>query len=61
MKTRTYWWIEKVSTGRMVVFGRTKVADAVHESGCPNLQDLRKDAQELCREGERPIRVKIIK
>lgn len=78
-----YWWIEKVSTGKLVVFGRRKspkiidsttlyeflqnrssnliTADGIHESGCPNIQNLRRDAQELCRNGEIPIKVKLIK
>jgi len=56
-----HWWIEKISTGKLVAFGRRKLSDGIHESGCPNLQYQRKDARRLCRYGEKPIKVKIVK
>ena len=54
------WWIAS-RNGILVKIGRRKEDGVIIESGCPNLQPTHKAALELCRPGEAPVSVKIIR
>ncbi len=58
MNKYCYWWLKGrkglVEVGRKIKNGES------WDTGCPNLQYSAKNAQKLCREGEKPVKVKII-
>ena len=57
--SKVYWWVEK-KDGSLAQCGRfIDEAGWVTESGMPQLQRTRKEAQLLCWTGERPVRVTI--
>lgn len=58
------WWIEK--NGKLIKNGRSLQIVTVGkiwilESGAPNLFFSRKKAAEHCREGEKPVKVRIVR
>lgn len=54
------WWIEKPNK-QLVTYGRTIYRDGIYEGGSPNPFWTRRDATAHCRDGEKPVKVKIIK
>ena len=57
-----YWWIEDengqlVQYGREILSGETRIWDG----GAPNVGWYRRDVKSLCRKGERPVKVRMVR
>lgn len=63
-----FWWIEK-KNGQLAELNRELRTNfgfhgpmvKIVESGCPQLRRIKKEAQAICRPGERPVKVKVEK
>lgn len=57
-----FWWVEGPD-GELARVGRWYDEDfnTVFEHGIPNLQRTMIEAEKLCKEGEKPVPVKIVK
>ena len=65
LKRDECWWIENkhgilVTVGREMIFHVIKGA-TIRDVGMPNPQRTKYWAKHLCRKGERPVKVKIVK
>lgn len=63
-KNNVYWWIEE-SNGKLLESGRRFLFEDFNEVkvsvGCPNLQFTKRQAKRLCRDGEKPVKVRLEK
>ena len=57
-----YWWVED-ENGELITLGREKdyTDGRIWAGGAPNIGWYRRDVLPLCREGERPVKVRIVK
>ena len=60
LKKDEYWWIEK--NGILAKNGRRLDGNGrIWESGGPTIEYTKRYVQMICREGERPVKVRITK
>lgn len=59
LKRDEWWWIEG-EDGRLINVGRERGPFGLADTGCPNLQPAKYKAKRLCRNGETPVRVKMV-
>lgn len=65
LKRDEYWWIED-KHGKLITVGRTleyiNIEDIkIIDYGIPEPTLTKRESKELCREGENPVKVKLVK
>lgn len=54
------WWIERAN-GNLLSVGRVLYDRGIADIGLPNPQLTKREAARLCRTGESPVRVRLVK
>ena len=66
IKRDEYYWIEGkdgklVKTGRSIYGREEDLVEGLEDCGLPEMQESKEWAKVLCRKGERPVKVRLVK